>query len=64
MTIDAQLEMFQAQATWLRAEKTRLLAIIRRRRGPAQEAAWLALLEISDRHAQLNREFETFLTLS
>jgi hypothetical protein len=60
MNEDDQFFYFSMEATWLDAEKDRLLAIVSRP-GRARRAAWLKLLEISDRTRQLNREFTQFM---
>jgi hypothetical protein len=63
MNADDQIFYFSQQASWLEAEKDRLVAIVSRP-GRARTKAWLKLLEISDRMAQLNAEFEKFMAIT
>lgn len=64
MNVDEQLFYFQETGIWLESEKRRLLGLIRSRKRAARARAWKALLEIADRTACLNRDFEKFLAHS
>jgi hypothetical protein len=61
MNPNEQLAQFNAAMSWCKAEKRRLLKIIRTRGARGKHDAWKKLLEIANRTAQLGRELKRFL---